>query len=113
MARWLAALRNDEKKSEIATDENPQNPQNSPGGFEGFEGRRPEPFSNFHCKGWAVWDEEDWQTAFDERAAILEYDGGLTRSEASRLARQQVNEQRSDVAIERCPKKRGRAYRAR
>src|SRR6185369_17990935 len=60
MARWLAALRNDEKKSEIATDAYPQNPQNSPGGFEGFEGRRPEPFSNFHCKGWAVWDEEDW-----------------------------------------------------
>lgn len=36
------------------------------------------------------WDEADWQAAFDERAGILEYDEGLPRAEAERLAREQV-----------------------
>lgn len=35
-------------------------------------------------------DDEDWQAAYDERAAILEYDEGLPRAEAERLARMQV-----------------------
>jgi hypothetical protein len=43
----------------------------------------------------SAWDEEvDWQAAFDERAAILEYDGGLSRPEAERLAREQIDQQR-------------------
>lgn len=29
---------------------------------------------------------EDWQVLFDERAAIREYDGGMTRQEAERFA---------------------------
>lgn len=35
-------------------------------------------------------DEEDLQVAFEERAAILEYDGGWPRPEAERLARIEV-----------------------
>jgi hypothetical protein len=31
-------------------------------------------------------DAEDWQAAYDERAAVREFDGGLTRVEAERLA---------------------------
>jgi hypothetical protein len=38
-----------------------------------------------------AWDEEDWQAAFDERAAILEYDDGFTRAEAERLARDEIS----------------------
>jgi hypothetical protein len=39
----------------------------------------------------AHWDEEDWQAAFDERAAILEYDGGFPRAEAERLAGDEIS----------------------
>ncbi len=38
----------------------------------------------------AHWDEEDWRAAFEERAAILEYDGGHSHAEAERLAREEV-----------------------
>jgi hypothetical protein len=31
--------------------------------------------------------EADWQSLFDARAAILEYDGGLPRAEAERATR--------------------------
>jgi len=34
--------------------------------------------------------DEDWQAAYDERAAILEYVEGLSRHEAESLARDQV-----------------------
>ena len=37
-----------------------------------------------------AWDEEDWRAAFEERAAILEYDEGLPRAEAEMLAREQI-----------------------
>ena len=33
------------------------------------------------------WDDQDRQTAYDERAAIMEIDGGLSRAEAEKLAR--------------------------
>jgi hypothetical protein len=36
-------------------------------------------------------DEEDRKALFDERAAILEYDGGFTRAEAERRAREEMN----------------------
>jgi hypothetical protein len=32
------------------------------------------------------WSAEDWQVFFDERAGIIEFDGGLPRSEAEALA---------------------------
>ncbi len=36
------------------------------------------------------WSEEDWQAAFDERAGILEFDEGLPRTVAEKLASEQV-----------------------
>ena len=32
------------------------------------------------------WDQADWQADFDERAAIMEFDGGLSQAEANRKA---------------------------
>jgi hypothetical protein len=40
------------------------------------------------------WDDEDWQVAFDERAAILEFDHGVPREEAEALARHQIAAER-------------------
>lgn len=34
--------------------------------------------------------EDDWKVLFDERAAIMEFDGGLPRTEAEEAARQEV-----------------------
>jgi hypothetical protein len=35
------------------------------------------------CDGWSA---EDWQVSFDERAGIIEFDGGLPRAEAEARA---------------------------
>jgi hypothetical protein len=40
------------------------------------------------------YDDEYWQEMYEERAAIMEYDGGLPRDEAERLAKQLVDEMR-------------------
>jgi hypothetical protein len=32
------------------------------------------------------WDEKDWRDFFEERAAILEYDGGYSREGAEDIA---------------------------
>jgi len=37
-------------------------------------------------RGAAAWSPGDWQAYFDERAAIAEYDGGVERDDAERLA---------------------------
>ena len=34
----------------------------------------------------ATWDAEDWRAFYEERAAILEYDGGKSRAAAERMA---------------------------
>lgn len=34
----------------------------------------------------------DWRIEFEERAAILEYDGGLTRDKAEKQAMQEIGE---------------------
>ena len=91
MGRWLAALQSGDKKIEKGTSVDPQNHQNRNGrGYEGFEGGLTPPSANFL----AHWDNEDWQAAFDERAAILEFDEGLTRAEAEHHARQEIEQQR-------------------
>jgi hypothetical protein len=33
-----------------------------------------------------LWDEQDWHDFFEERAAILEYDGGYSRHAAEETA---------------------------
>lgn len=40
------------------------------------------------------YDDEYWQEMYEERAAIMEYDGGLPRDEAERLAKELVDEMR-------------------
>jgi hypothetical protein len=45
------------------------------------------------CAG-SGWDESDWRFAFEERAAILEYDEGLPRAEGEALAADQIAAQR-------------------
>ena len=37
-------------------------------------------------RGGDGWSAEDWQTFFDERAGIAEFDGGLSRSQAEQRA---------------------------
>ena len=91
MGRWLAALRSGDKKIENVTKVDAQNPQNPRArGFEGFEGSLAPLSANFLTD----WGDEDWQVAFDERAAILEFDEGLSRPEATRRARQEIDQQR-------------------
>lgn len=51
-----------------------------------------------YLKGLALWDEEDWSALHDERAGIMEFDGGLSRGEAERQAREEVDVLRQLVA---------------
>lgn len=39
----------------------------------------------------SAFDADDWRAAFEERAAIMEYDGGLSREDAERLARDEID----------------------
>jgi hypothetical protein len=55
----------------------------SPGTNEGGSGRKANPET---VLAKAICDAEDCQAYFEERAAIREYDGGLPRDEAERLA---------------------------
>lgn len=42
----------------------------------------------------AVWTEADRLEEFEERAAIMEYDGGLPRAEAEAAARKLIDDRR-------------------
>ena len=44
------------------------------------------------------WTERDWREVFEERAAVLEFDGGYDRATADALAREEVDAMRSEVA---------------
>ena len=99
MGRWIAAL----KKCENASETNRQNRQNpAEEGFVGFGGALSTPIAEFFsAHAHTIFDSlgghssispeafDRW-VEFEERAAILEYDGGFSREEAERLARQQV-----------------------
>jgi len=39
----------------------------------------------------------DWRIEYEERAAILEYDGGLTRKEAEKKAFQEIKQRIEDL----------------
>lgn len=95
MGRWLAAL----KKHENLPETNLQNPQKPPKPiFEGFEGAASDNLANFSDDAVALLGglsvpvsgkSENLHPdpdAHEERAAILEYDAGLSRAEADRLA---------------------------
>ena len=53
--------------------------------------RREKPAIVAYLRNLAAWTEEDWQALFDERAGIMEYDGGLPREEAETAAANEVN----------------------
>jgi hypothetical protein len=54
-----------------------------------------EPFHDFRAfNNRSAWDEEDWLAAFDERAAILQFDEDLPRQEAESLASRQIEADR-------------------
>jgi len=75
-------------------------PDDGQGGFVSFVGSPSERIEEFFAVSPpAAWDAEDWQMAFEERAAILEYDGGFTRSEAERLARIEIEALRKTSGI--------------
>jgi hypothetical protein len=62
--------------------------------------RRVAPRCHASNSRFASWTEEDWAFAFEERAAILEYDGGHSREEAERLARAEIEAmRREDEAV--------------
>lgn len=44
------------------------------------------------------WTDEEWAEAYEERAAIMEYDGGASRSEAERRAGVVIQMMRLEVA---------------
>jgi hypothetical protein len=116
MGKWLSTLQSTAAQSGQANSLTLQNPQNlAEVSFEGFEGGPKTPlsiscghpldsFDGFEGEVSAhvadllsAWDALDWQVAFDERAAILEYDEGLPRTKAAFQARQEINKLRSAV----------------
>jgi hypothetical protein len=54
-----------------------------------------------HIGPFSKWDDEDWWCAYEELAAVLEYDQGNPRPEAERLAREQIEEQRAAADLDR------------
>lgn len=46
---------------------------------------------------YATWGAEDWQALFDERAGVLEFDGGHSRADAERMAAEEVSGLRSSI----------------
>jgi hypothetical protein len=66
--------------------------EGSTAGFVSFVGSSSEPF--YVCNGRYGWEEEDWQAAFDERAAILEFDENMPRRDAEALAWREIEAQR-------------------
>lgn len=51
------------------------------------------------------WDLEDWQAAFDEYAAILEYDAGMPRLQAEALARQELRKMGAPLGLVKTAKR--------
>jgi hypothetical protein len=61
--------------------------------------RREKPAILAYLRDVAAWTDEDWQALFDERAAIMEFDGGLAREEAEEAAASEVSLLRSLVRL--------------
>lgn len=93
MNRWIAAL----KKHEIGPETGCQKCQNSSGGtFGTFGTATSEQNTNFSeprdggAERYADWTDEARRDLYEERAAIMEFDGGLTRWEAEVAAWREV-----------------------
>ena len=61
--------------------------------------RREKPAIVAYLRGLAAWTDDDWQALFDERAGIMEFDGGLPRGEAEERAADEVRQLRSLVGL--------------
>jgi hypothetical protein len=104
MNRYLAKLASLDRKGAYLS--NPQNPQNAPTlGFEGFEGSLGAflpsaipPTGLSESAGDAAIEEEARRDRLEERAAILEVDGGLPRTEAEAFADRDTREAERDAS---------------
>lgn len=98
MGRWTARLRQPEEIRESAqerTDKTDETPTEV--GSVSFVSDPSKRFRVFFlAPDRSEWDGEDWQTAYEERAAVLEYDAGMPRGDAELLAREQIIEMISD-----------------
>lgn len=116
MGKWLNQLRENGKKARGITDKNDKTDSETvlsvlsvePGGVStiltpdedlvgsvSFVGSPSDTFQDFRdFSNRHGWDEEDWQVAFDERAAILEFDEGMARQEAESLAWRMIEAER-------------------
>jgi len=86
-------LTREEKNAETPISAAPKTPETGSVSFVSSSSAQIQDFFAADIAG--AWDDEDWQVAFEERAAIFEYDGGWSREAAEQFARQWINEQRS------------------
>jgi hypothetical protein len=86
MSKWMALLR--EQKNSLAPSPEPTKP--TKGGSVGFVGSSPWEVEKIDVPSAEAWQHDvhisDW-VDWNERAAIMEYDGGLTWAEAERAAK--------------------------
>ena len=47
-----------------------------------------------------IFDDEYWEEVYQERAAIMEFDGGLTRGQAEARAKRHVEELKMKLQLE-------------
>jgi hypothetical protein len=86
MSKWLERLREHEKNRAMAGNGADKTDKSSPEGVSSVLSVRSQRESvNISS------ESDDPAAAFEERAAILEYDCGLSREEAERIARLQIN----------------------
>ncbi|RTL96155.1 hypothetical protein EJV44_11290 [Ancylobacter aquaticus] len=126
MGRWTARLRQAEKIQECGITR-PDETDNTPtavgfGSFVSSSGEQIQKFSTpapaedaggsvsfvsdpsgrfrvfFSEPDRSEWGGDDWQAAYEERAAILEYDAGMPRAEAEAMARDEISALISGVA---------------
>lgn len=93
MNRWIAAL----KKHEIGPETGCQKCQNSPWSTYGtFGTAAPGQKADFSeprddsAGRYADWTDEARHDLYEERAAIMEFDGGLTQRQAEIMARSEI-----------------------
>lgn len=98
MGRWLDAVDNADSsvansaKSANRSDLRTKMPQNIPFGANGTIGTEQKPLTPLaqaaskFCSPPTNLDRQDWLDFYEERAAILENDGGVTCEQAERLA---------------------------
>ena len=101
MGRWIDALKKLEN-ADMGSRQNRQNPREP--GFVSFVSSTSEQNTNFSeapdngARRYADWTDEARRDLYEERAAIMEFDGWLTRGEAEAAAWGEVLGDRPSVA---------------